>query len=96
MSWQDKNYIPSPDGQGYSTLIMGWSTGDGGMAEVYPQVQYDNTTHHLKYIQDWREALDLARRNGDVVIMTPEEAENFTTNYKKATKLKHIYDSVLP
>lgn len=96
MSGQDKNYIPSPDGQGYSTLIMGWSTGDNGMAEVYPQVQYDNTTHHLKYIQDWREALNLARQNGDVIIMTPEEAENFTANYKKASKLKHIYDSVLP
>ena len=97
MNGQDKNEIPSPFGDGgYSTLIMGWSTGDNGMAEVYPQVQYDNTTHHLKYIQDWREALDLARKNGDVIIMTPEEAENFTTNYKKASKLKHIYDSILP
>lgn len=97
MSGQDKNGIPSPFGdRGYSTLLMGWSTGDNGMAEVYPSVQYDNTTHHLKYIQDWHEALDLARKNGDIVIMTPEEAENFTTNYKKASKLKHIYDSILP
>ena len=97
MSGQDKNEIPSPFGDDdYSTLLMSWSTGDNGMAEVYPQVQYDNTTHHLKYIQDWREALDLARKNGDVIIMTPEEAENFTTNYKKASKLKHLYDSILP
>lgn len=97
MSGQDKNEIPSPFGDGgYSTLLMNWSTGDNGMAEVFPSVQYDNTTHHLKYIQDWREALDLARKNGDVVIMTPEEAENFTTNYKKASKLKHVYDSILP
>lgn len=96
MSGQDTNEIESPFGDGgYSTLIMGWTSVGNGMAEVFPQVQYDDT-HHLRYIEDWREAYALAKRNGDTVRMTEEEAENFTTNYKKASKLKHVYDSILP
>lgn len=89
MSGQDKNYIPVGDGWG--TLMMTYITEDG-KAKVFPQIQYDDT-HHLHLYEDWREALERARRNGDLVEMSEAEAEDFTTNYKKSPKIKHVYQT---
>ena len=88
MSGKDKNYIVNPDGS-FSSLLMAWSTDEKGNAIVFPLVQY-NDEGELQIFDD-DEAYQRAIKNKDYIIMSPEEAEDFTSNYKDSEKLKHIY-----
>ena len=71
--------IPGKDGQVMSH-VLGYAE-DNGKTYVYPQVQ--EIDNNLKYFDDWKEAFDTALKNQNVLEMSPEEAELFTTNYKK-------------
>ena len=71
--------IPGKDGQVMSH-VLGYAE-DNGKTYVYPQVQ--EIDNNLKYFDDWKEAFDTALKNKNVLEMSPEEAELFTTNYKK-------------
>ena len=71
--------IPGKDGQVMSH-VLGYAE-DNGKTYVYPQVQ--EIDNKLKYFDDWKEAFDTALKNQNVLEMSPEEAELFTTNYKK-------------
>lgn len=71
--------IPGKDGQVMSH-ILGYAE-DNGKTYVYPQVQ--EIDNNLKYFDDWKEAFNTALKNQNVLEMSPEEAELFTTNYKK-------------
>ena len=88
MSGKDKNYIVNPDGS-FSSLLMAWSTDEKGNAIVFPLVQYNDSGELQIFSED--EAFQRAIKNKDYVIMSPEEAEDFTSNYKDSEKLKHIY-----
>ena len=63
----------------YATHMLGWGESDG-KTYVYPQVQ-ENEYKQLQYYK-FPEALNRAIKNGNVLEMTPEEAEWFTKNYK--------------
>lgn len=63
------------------THLMSWSTDDNGNAIVYPKIQEVNG--ELKYFENPKEAYDNAVKNNNILIMTPEEAEGFTVNYKQ-------------
>ena len=71
--------IPGKDGQVMSH-VLGYADADG-KTYVFPQVQ--EIDNNLKYFDDWKEAFDTALKNKNVLEMSPEEAELFTTNYKK-------------
>ena len=90
MSGEDKNYIVNPDGS-YSSLLMSWGTDDNGNAIVYPLVQY-NDNNELQIFND-AEAFRRAIETNNYVVMTPEEAEEFTSHYKESKKLNHIYNN---
>lgn len=63
------------------THLMSWSIDDNGNAIVYPEIQEVNG--ELKYFENPKEAYDNAVKNNNILIMTPEEAEDFTVNYKQ-------------
>ena len=71
--------IPGKDGQVMSH-VLGYADADG-KTYVFPQVQ--EIDNNLKYFDDWKEAFNTALKNQNVLEMSPEEAELFTTNYKK-------------
>ena len=90
MSGEDKNYIVNSDGS-YSSLLMAWGTDDNGNAIVFPLVQY-NDNNELQIFND-EEAFRRAVETNNYVIMTPDEAEEFTSYYKESEKLSHIYNN---
>lgn len=95
MSGQDKNYIANDDGS-VSSLRMTYSdNGHSPYAEVYPMVQYD-LNGNLKYYSNPQEAYEMAKLRNDIIRMTKEEAELFTTQYKQSSKLKNYYDNYNP
>lgn len=63
------------------THLLSWGTDDTGNAIVYPEIQEING--ELKYFENPQEAYDNAVKNNNILIMTPEEAEDFTVNYKQ-------------
>lgn len=63
------------------THLLSWGTDDNGNAIVYPEIQEVNG--ELKYFENPKEAYDNAVKNNNILIMTPEEAEDFTVNYKQ-------------
>lgn len=64
----------------YATHIMIWDTDDQNQAYVYPSVMEDKEGN----LYDYKDAAPLvARERGDYLIMSPEEAELFTSNYKQ-------------
>ena len=71
--------IPGKDGQVMSH-VLGYAEANG-KTYVFPQVQ--EIDNNLKYFDDWKEAFNTALKNQNVLEMSPEEAELFTTNYKK-------------
>ena len=90
MSGEDKNYIVNSDGS-YSSLLMAWGTDDNGNAIVFPLVQY-NDNNELQIFND-EEAFRRAVETNNYVVMTPDEAEEFTSHYKESEKLSHIYNN---
>lgn len=71
--------IPGKDGQVMSHMLSYAEA--NGKTYVFPQVQ--EIDNNLKYFDDWKEAFNSALKNQNVLEMSPEEAELFTTNYKK-------------
>ena len=64
----------------YATHLMVWDTDDQNQAYVYPTVMEDKEGNLYNY----KDAAPLvARERGDYLIMSPEEAELFTTQYKQ-------------
>lgn len=64
----------------HATHIMVWDTDDQNQAYVYPTVMEDKEGN----LQDYKDEAPLvARERGDYLIMSPEEAELFTTQYKQ-------------
>lgn len=74
----DQRKLDFHDGS-YATHLLGYGESNG-KTYVYPQVQ-ENEYKGLQYYK-FPEALNRAIENGDVLEMSPEEAEWFTTNYK--------------
>lgn len=74
--WKDQNRI--------ATHKLGWATDDHG-AFVYPEVQELNGSLYDFTMLPYRQnaAIDQAIENNNIVRMSPEEAQWFTTNYKK-------------
>lgn len=71
--------ITLPNGENGSHLL-GYAEADG-KTFVFPMIQdIDNKLH---YFDNWEEAFDSAFSRGDIIEMSPEEAELFTKNYKK-------------
>lgn len=63
-----------------ATHLMAWDTDDQNQAYVYPTVMEDKEGN----LYDYKDAAPLvARERGDYLIMSPEEAELFTSNYKQ-------------
>lgn len=64
----------------HATHLMAWEYTDDGQAMVFPTVMEDAKGN----LYDYKEgALDLAKSRNDYLIMSPEEAEVFTVNYKQ-------------
>lgn len=64
----------------HATHIIVWDTDDQNQAYVYPTVMEDKEGN----LYDYKDAAPLvARERGDYLIMSPEEAELFTTQYKQ-------------
>ncbi len=74
--------IDLPNGQKGSHLL-GYAEADG-KTYVYPQIQ--NVDNNLTYFPNWKDAFKSALKNGNVIEMSPEEAELYTKNYKKYYK----------
>lgn len=74
--------IDLPNGQKGSHLL-GYAEADG-KTYVYPQIQ--NVDNKLTYFPNWKDAFKSALKNGNVIEMSPEEAELYTKNYKKYYK----------
>lgn len=58
---------------------------------VFPNIQEDENGN-LKYYENWREALENARKNKDILFLNPGEGEIFTSNYKKSAFIKPYID----
>ena len=96
MSGQDRNYVANEDGS-VSSLKMTYSQGqEEPYVEVYPNVQYDSYGNLVDYSKDPKKAYLMARLNNDIVKMSKEDAELFTTQYKNSSKLKDYYDKYNP
>ena len=74
----DQRKLDFHDGS-YGTHLLGYGEVNG-KTYVYPQIQ-ENEYKNLQYYK-FPEALNRAIENGNVLEMSPEEAEWFTTNYK--------------
>ncbi len=92
---KDKNFVKrilSPDkyptidnGDGtYSTHLMAWSDAPDGKYRVYPTITYDTKSKSLTKLEG-DAAYSKADSTGDYIeFETPEEADWFSRNYKKA------------
>ena len=70
--------------------VLGYTTADG-YDIVFPNIQEDENGN-LKYYENWREALENARKNKDILFLNPGEGEIFTSNYKKSAFIKPYID----
>lgn len=75
--------MQQPDGS-VATHKMSWST-VGGVPTVYPLVVQDPKKKELKEFLNHKEAIEHAMETGEYIqFKTPQEAEWFSKNYKKA------------
>lgn len=70
--------------------VLGYTTADG-YDIVFPNIQEDENGN-LKYYENWREALENAIKNKDILFLNPGEGEIFTSNYKKSAFIKPYID----
>ena len=77
-NWENKDQV--------STHKLSYATDDSGRAIVFPMVQEVNGKlmdySNPKYKKDWRAAMNNAIANKDTLMMSPSQAEEFTTQYK--------------
>jgi hypothetical protein len=77
-NWENKGQV--------STHKLSYATDDSGRAIVFPMVQEVNGKlmdySNPKYKKDWRAAMNNAIANKDTLMMSPSQAEEFTTQYK--------------
>lgn len=82
-------FIPSKDG--IKSHLLSYTT-DGDKAYVFPMIQ-EGPFGDLFEIHDYKDAYERALKNGDYLVMTPSEAELFTTQYKTYKPWKDLIDS---
>jgi len=68
---------------GYTTI--------GGADVVFPAIQEDENGN-LKYYDNWKEALEQAKKNKDLLFLNPGEGDVFTSGYKKTAYFKPYMD----
>ncbi len=77
-NWENPNQV--------STHKMSWATNSKGQAIVFPNIQNINGQLHdftdPKYKHNKWDAFNSAVERGDTLMMTPQEAQQFTENYK--------------
>lgn len=70
--------------------VLDYTNADG-YDIVFPNIQEDENGN-LKYYENWKDALENARKNKDVLFLNPGEGEIFTSNYKKSAFIKPYMD----